>query len=237
MDDGVGGELDVLGEQVPLPAARALQHVRSDEETGARHGARGVEREARLVEELGLAQEPYAVAGRYPVGGEVLGVAVAGGRLRAAVEGLVHLAEVVDVQHVVGIEHEVCLVVVVGVLVPDGLQAVIEGIALAHLLVVAAREHDGPGIAGDVGCVVGAVVGHHIHIQQLRRIALPLQACDQLPDDPLLVPGGDQHRVAGVALRLGLGGTVREHPEHVEQLVGIAASERDEHAHVEYVDE
>ena len=35
VDDGGGGELDVLGEQVPLPAAGLLQDVGRDEETGA----------------------------------------------------------------------------------------------------------------------------------------------------------------------------------------------------------
>ena len=35
------------------------------------------------------------------------------------------------------------VVVAIGVLLPDGLQTVVQGIALPHLLVVAAREHDG----------------------------------------------------------------------------------------------
>ena len=97
-----------------------------------RHGARGVERQTRLVEELRLAQEPHAVARRNPIGAEVLGVAVRRRSFGARVERGVHLAEVVGVEHVVGVENEIRLMARVSVALPYGLQPEIERVALPH---------------------------------------------------------------------------------------------------------
>ena len=235
--DAVDGELDVLGEQVPLPAAGLLQDVGGDEEARAGHRAGGVQGEPRLVQELGLAQEPHAVAGRDPVAAEVLGVAVGGGCLGAAVEGGVHLAEVVHVQHVVGVEDEEGLVVLVGVLLPDGLQAVVQRVALPHLLVVVARKHDGAGLAGHLGRAVGAVVGDDEHIDELGGVVLHLDGMDEIGDDRLLVAGSHHDSVAVVARSRALGGTTGENDQHVVELIGVTQGKGQEHAEVEDVNE
>ena len=237
LQDARRGELDVLGEQVPLPAARLLDDVGGDEEARARDGAAGVERQARLVEELGLAQEPHGIAGGDPVGSVVLGVAVARGRLGAGVEGLVHLAEVVHVEDVVGVEDEVGLVALVGVLRADDREAVVERIALAHLLGVVAREDDGARIARDLGGVVRAVVGDDKHVDELGGIVLHLDGMDEVADDRALVARGHHHGEAVVLLGDVLLGLARQDDEHVEKLVGVANGEYREHAEIEDIDE
>ena len=237
VDDGGGGELDVLGEQVPLPAAGLLQDVGRDEEPGARHGAGGVQGQARLVEELGLAQEPHAVAGRDPVAPEVLGIAIGGGGLGTRIEGGVHLAEVVHVQHVVGVEDEVGLVVLVGILLPDGLQAPVEGVALPHLLVVVARKHNGAGLAGHLGRAVGAVIGDDEHIDELGGVVLHLDGMDEIGDDCLLVARSHHDSVAVVARSRLLRGATGENDQHVVELIGVAQGKGQEHAEVEDVNE
>ena len=237
LQDAVRGELDVLGEQVPLPTAGALDDVGRHEEARARHDAARVEREARLRQELRLAQEPYGVAGGDPVGVVVLGVAVAGGGLGAVVERGVHLAEVVHVEHVVGIEHEVGLVAAVGVLLADDLEAVVERVALPHLLVVVPGKDDGAGLAGHVGRVVSAVVGDDEHVDELLRIVLHLDGVDEVADDGALVAGRDDGGEPVVLLRNELLGLAREHHEHVVELVRIADAEGEKHAEVEDIDE
>ena len=191
----------------------------------------------RLVQKLRLAQEPHAVASGDPVAAEVLGVAVGGGGLRAVIEGGVHLTEVVHIEHVVGVEDEKRLIVAVGVLLPDGLQAVIERIALPHQLVVAAGEHDGAGLAGHVGRVISAVVGDDEDVDELGGIVLHLDGVDEVGDDRLLIARRHHDRVAVVGARHLLRCPARQHHEHVEKLVGIANSEGKKHAEIEDVNE
>ena len=201
LEDAVRGELDVLGEQVPSPAVVLLNDIRCDEKARARHCAARVEREARLIQKLGLAQEPHGVASRNPVGVVVLGVAVARGRLRAVVEGLVHLAEVVHVEHVVGIEDEIRLVAPVGILAADDLEAVIERITFANLFCVEALEHNRARLARHIGGVVGAVVGDDEHVDQLCRVVLHLDGVDQVADDRAFVAGRNDDSVSVVLFR------------------------------------
>ena len=237
LEDAVRGELDVLGEQVPSPAVVLLDNVSGNEKARARHRAARVERKAGLVQELGLAQEPYGIAGGNPVGVIVLGVAVARGRLRAVVEGLVHLAEVVHVEHVVRVEDEIRLVAAVGVLATDDLEAVIERVALANLLGVEALEHSCARLARHVGGVIGAIVGDDEHVDQLCRIVLHLDGVDQITNDRALVAGRNDNGVSMVLFRDELLRLARKHDEHVVQLIGIANGKRDEDAEVEDIHE
>ena len=237
VDDGSGGKLDVLGEQVPLPTAVLLDDVGGYEEARARHGATGVQRETRLVQELRLAQEPHGVARGYPVGVVVLGVSIAGRGLRSVVEGLVHLAEVVHIQHVVGVEHEVRLVTLVGVALANALEAVVERVALANFLVVAAGKDDGACLAGHARGVVRAVVGDDEHVDELGRIVLHLDGVDEVADDGALVASRDDCGELVVLLRRELLGLARQHHEHVVELIRVADREREKHAEVEYVNE
>ena len=237
LQDGVGGELDVLGEQVPLPAAVAFDDLRGHEEARAGNGAAGVERQASLVEELRLTQEPHGVTGGDPVAVVVLGVTVAGGCDGAVVEGLVHLAEVVHVEHVVGVEDEIRLIAAIGILAADDVEAVIERVTLAHLLGIETREHDGTGLASDLGSVIGAIVGDDEHVDKLARVVLHLDRVDELADDRAFVARADDGGEPVVLPRYKLLGLAGEHHEHVVKLIRIADGERQEDAEVEYVHE
>ena len=55
------------------------------------------------------------------------------------------------------------------------------------MYLVEALVHERAGPAGHPGGVIGAVVSHHIEIQQLLWVILPVQTLQQFPDDPLLV--------------------------------------------------
>ena len=237
LQDGVGGELDVLGEQMPLPAAVAFDDLRGHEEARAGNGAAGVERQASLVEELRLTQEPHGVTGGDPVAVVVLGVTVAGGCDGAVVEGLVHLAEVVHVEHVVGIEDEVGLVTVFAVVLADAGETVVERVPLADFLVVEPREDDRPRFLRHSGGVVGAVVGNDEDVDQLLRVILHADTMDEVADDRVLVARADDGSIAMVLLGRQLGRLLRQRHEHVEDLIGVANGKRHENAAVENVDE
>src|SRR5699024_8914117 len=75
--DVVDGELNVLGQQVEIPAAAVAQDLLREEKARAGDGAARAELHARVVQKLRLAQEPERIAGGDPVVPEVLGVALA----------------------------------------------------------------------------------------------------------------------------------------------------------------
>ena len=235
LDDGSRGELDVLGEHVVLPTAHLVDDLGADEESGAGHCAAGAQRKASLGKILRLAHEPHGVACGDPIGTVVLGVAVAGRGNGAAVERFVHLAEVVHVKHVVGIEHEVRLVLVFAVVLADAGKAIIERVALADLLGVETREHDRASLLGNGSGVVGAVIGDNEDVDELLRIVLHANAVDKIADNGVLVARGNDYRIAMVLLRRTLRRLLRERYEHIEDLVHIADGEHDKDAEVKDV--
>ena len=108
---------------------------------------------------------------------------------------------------------------------------------LAHLLGIETREHDGAGLASDLGSVIGAVVGDDEHVDELGRIVLHLDRMDQIADDRALVACGHDHGEAVVLLGDVLLGLARQDDEHVEKLIGVADGEYSEHAEVKDIDE
>ena len=177
------------------PAAVILNDPGGHQEAGARHVAVGAQRHTGTAEEAGLPQEPQAVARGDPVVPEILGVAVAGqGIVLARVKGPVHGGDEIGVHVVVGVKDEEALVPGA----PLRLQAVeqvVHGVALAHLDLVEALVDDGARLPGDGGGVVGAVVGHHVHVQQLGRVVLSLEILNQICYDIGLVAGTDDRGV------------------------------------------
>ena len=119
----------------------------------------------------------------------------------------------------------------------DAREAVVEGVALAHLLGVEAREHDGSRLLRNGGGIVGAVVGHHEDVDKLLRVVLHADAVYKVADNRVLVAGGNDDGVAVVLLRLVLGRLFRKRDEHVDDLVQIADREHDEDAEIEDVHE
>ena len=99
------------------------------------------------------------------------------------------------VQQVVRVEDKVAVVALLGILLPNVLQQESQGIALAHLHLVLPLKHPRSMLSGNGGCAVGAVVRHHINVQQVLGIVLLPDALQQLGDDGALVAGGDEHRV------------------------------------------
>ena len=119
----------------------------------------------------------------------------------------------------------------------DDVEAVIERVTLAHLLGIETREHDGAGLASDLGSVIGAVVGDDEHVDKLARVVLHLDRVDELADDRAFVARADDGGELVVLLRDKLLGLAGEHHEHVVKLIRIADGERQEDTEVEYVHE
>ena len=158
--DVVDGELNVLGQQVEIPAAAVAQDLLREEKARAGDGAARAELHARVVQKLRLAQEPERIAGGDPVVPEVLGVAVARYYLIAFGEDAVHLFDVVFFKHIVRIEDEVAVEGPLGEELVYAVQQIVERIALADIGGVEALKDYGTGLGGDSGRAVGAVVSN-----------------------------------------------------------------------------
>ena len=235
LKDAASRELDVLGKKMPLPTAGLVDDVGSDEEAGARNGAAGMKVQTGLAKEFGLTEEPHGVTGGDPVGIIVLGIAVASGGLRAVVEGLVHLTEVIHIKDIVGVEHEVRLVPAVRIILVDDLERMVKRVALANLLGVEAFENRGAFGSGNLRRVVGAVVGNHEHVDQFLRVVLNFDGMNEIGDNRALVACGDDNGEAMILLRGDGLWTMNKNLNHVEKLVGVANRENKEHAQIEDV--
>ena len=152
---------------------------------------------------------------------------MADGAVVPPVKGLVHLQHEVGGHQIVRVEDEVG-VVPVPALPGQGAEQVVQGVALALLHLVEPLVHDGPGPAGHLGGVVGAVVGHHVHVQQAGGVVLLFQAVDQFSNDPRLVPGGDDGGVPVVpdGLRLLPAAALHQSDHQVNQLIKIGHGEQ-----------
>ena len=215
-------ELNVLGEQVEAPAVALVQNALGEQEARSAYCGAAAQAGARPVEIAALPQKPQGVSGADPVAAEVLAVAVAGDDLVAVGEHLVHPLYVVRGEDVVGIEYKVA-VKARRVVRADVLEQEVQGVALAYVQLVEALVYHRAVGAGDGGGAVGAVVRRHEHRDQGHIVGLRPQTVQQAGDNILLVPGGDEHRVAvglgrrGQRLRL-----FGQHQGDVEELVGVA---------------
>ena len=154
------------------PATVLTDNVGIDQKAGAGDVAVGAQKHTGEVEEAGLTQEPDGVTGGDPVVAKVAGVAVAGdGAVVAAVKDLVHLSGEVGVHQIVRIKDHVAVILVTALMV-QGAEEEVQGVALALLVLVETLIDNGAGLAGHLSGVVGAVVGHHIDVQAILRIAL-----------------------------------------------------------------
>lgn len=236
VDDGLRGKLDVFGEQVPLPAAVFFKNFGGNEESRARDGAAGIESQACLAEVFRFAQEPYGIAGGYPVASVVFGVAVAGGRNSASVIDFVHFAEIVHVQNIVRIEYEIGFVAAVCVALLDVFVSEVEGVPFSYIVFVETLENIRCScVACNLGCVVGAVVGYDEDVNKLLGVVLHANAVNQIPDDGDFVSSRDHHGVTMVLLCLLFRRFPRKNGKDIEELIYIADGERQKDADIESV--
>ena len=201
---GLHLDLDILRQGHGGPAA-ALAHVL---------GGDGVARAAHG------AVQPQAVLGQLEeaVGHSVAGVVEPGHiavlvlRAQVALDqvGLalvqvlaVDLAEHVRVHEVVRVEdHQQVVVLVV---VPQGVEGLLQGNGLAGgsvRAVLAGFDHLRPGCPGHLRGTVGAIIGNDVKIIQLPGIIHPVEVVDDIPDDPLLVVGRNQHQEAALGIMI-----------------------------------
>lgn len=177
------------------PAAVLLDDLGGHQKACARHVAVGTQQGAGEVEEPGLPQKPDGISGGDPVVPEVFGVAVAGHRVIALIEGAVHLPHKVGVHQIVRVKDKIAVIAVLTLLLQLA-EEVVHGVALALVNGVPPLVHEGSRLPGGPGGVVGAVVRHHVQVQQLLGIVLFSETVQQLADHLFLIAGGDHHRKA-----------------------------------------
>ena len=220
-------ELNILSEGMEVPAPHALDDLRGDEVTRAGNRAGGSADHARVVEVARLADEPGGIGGADPGAAEVLRVTVAGEGEVALVEGVVHDADVIAREKVVGIEDEEGLVLA-GILPQDAVEAVVHDPALALARKVVSLVDDRSGLASRLGGVIGACIGDDEDVDQLRRIVLVPNRADEVSDDGLLVMRGDEERIGMLLLRRrNLNLSLDEADEEENDLVKEAQAEND----------
>ena len=237
-DNGARGKLDILREQMPFPAAAFFEHVGGNEKARSRNSAARVEREARLAQVFRLSQEPNGIAGGNPVASIIFRIAVARGGFGAAVENLIHFAEVIRVEHVVSVEDEIRFEALGVVAFLDFVPAVVQCVALADLLIVKALVHIGrTSIACDFRSVVGAVVGNHENADELLRVVLHANAVNEVTDNLALIAGRNHRGIFVIGLGFLQRRFAREHDEYVVELVDVADAENQQNGPVEDVNE
>ena len=226
VNDGLRGEFDVLGEQMPFPSTVFLEDFGGDEKARSGDSTACIEGQARLAEVFRLAQEPDRISGGDPIASVVFGIAVAGGCDGASIVDLVHFAEVVHVQYVVRVEYKVGLITAIGVALLDALVSEVEGIPFSDMVFVEPLEDVCRSCTAGDGCrIVGAVVRNDEDVDEFLGIVLHADAVDEIPDDGDFVSGGNHHGIAMVPLRLLLWGFSRQNGENVEELVDVADGE------------
>ena len=190
------GELDVLGQQVERPAAALpFEHGARKEKARAGNAAARPDAGSRAVQIARFAEEPETVARGDPVVAVVFRVTVAGDDVLALGKRLVHAGDEIALEHVVGVEDDVAVKLVVRMALHFA-QEEVERIALAaersvvpliHLRAVGARRFRR---------FIAAVVGHDENLEKAFGVALRLDAVKKIADDGLLVARGDEDRKA-----------------------------------------
>ena len=188
----LGGKLRVLSNGPGVPAAQGLQHLPVDGKACAHQLCRQAQSRPGAVEGPVKGGEVQSIAPGHRAGGGVGGHHPGLAHPGPGNKGVVHPGEKVRVRHVVRVEHHKGVV-------PFGqklLHGLMEGVALAFHRPQALQDLRPGGRRGGLG-EVGAVVWHHVHIPEVRRIVLLQNALHQVPDDRFLVPGGHHHGKAG----------------------------------------
>ena len=233
VDDGVGDvlgldpfeqavhrELGVVGRGQAVPPAVLADNLGREHHARPAQHLRGVQESAHMAGVAAVADIPQPRNARNDVFGQVLAVGVAARAHDPRVERVVHLRYVVRLHEVIGVELDKKVVsVVVG---HDLLKAVLQRVPrlLVPGIVVEMLENDRPGVPGDLGGVVGAVVRHDEHVEQFLRVIGIEKTLHRVADDGRLVARryDDSHSVFDFGRFVRLFG----HPEkeYIQKLCG-----------------
>ena len=227
LQDVVNCKFRVLAEGMEGPAVGAQHDVLTKQETGPGNNRADPQLGAGAIQESSIPQEPEGIASGNPVVTEILGVAVAGDNLMFRAKDFIHPGYIVLCQQVVGIKDKVSVEIIVPPVVPDLGEQEIEGVALAHMHPVPAFVDHSPRVLGNLGSGVSAVVCNYKGDQIAAGVVLPPDALQQLADDRLLVPGGDQHSIPpDRAIRCRTLFPAQRHGD-IQELIKIAQKEQD----------
>ena len=162
------GELDILGQQMIIPAAFLAEHISRNQKTGAGNRTVDAQTGSRAVQEARLTQEPQCIACGDPVRAEVLRITVAGQcGILAGIVHLVHLTDELRIYDVVRIEYEKRVVRILTLLLKNMLEQIIQRVALADLHLIKSLVHDRTGTARYLSGIVRAVICNNNDIKQL----------------------------------------------------------------------
>ena len=123
------------------PAAVLFDQLAADAKPRPGNGAGCTEPHSCIVKIFRFAQEPKRITGGYPVCTVILGIAIAGERLVAAVEIDVHFLEEVFIDKVVGIEYNVSIAIVL--FGEKDLEQIIKRISFADKICIVALDNAG----------------------------------------------------------------------------------------------
>ena len=192
--DMVDRKLDVLGQEVEGIAVHLIGDPSVEHKARSRYSAARVQEETGAVQVLSLTEEPEGVACGSPAVAVVLAVPVAGDDGMSLVMSDVHLADILRIDDVIGIENKIS-VKSFRVILLDLLQEEVQSIAFADVLVAVALVNDGASLPGDLCGPVVAVVCTDEDLYLLVGVVLVVDAVDQVADDELLVAGTDQESI------------------------------------------
>ena len=235
MQNRIHSEFKIFSEQMELPSLVPLHHLAGEHESRTAHVARGAENHTRVRQESRFTDEPQRRTRRHPVIRQIHRITVAGQNLESGAERLVHFLEVVLVQLVIGIEHEVGLIIIGRTDVEHMPQQIRQRISLANQFKIVAFHHMAAQRPHHVGGVVGAVVGHQPDVDEVGRVGLIANRPNKVADHFFFVARGDQHGIPvghrGVGEAHGLG----EQGHHdTQSLIYHAGTTDDYQKNIEY---
>ena len=216
-----GGEFDVFRQGEEMPAPHPPEQIPRKAEARTVDGAGGAQGHPGAVHVCGVMDVPQAVPGGEPVVAEIFGVAVAAEGVAALGHHPVHLADVVGLQQIVGVEDEECVVIVQTLGLVDLVQQEIQGVAFADVFPVEPLEHPCAVGLSQRSRAVGAVVRHHEGVDG-SRIILDGDGVQQMGQHRLLIPGGDEDGVAVIFLHRSVIILVKKGKNQVDDLIEIA---------------
>ena len=115
------------------------------------------------------------------------------------------------------------------------MEEVVQGVALALVDAVKPLVYVRAGLTGHSGGVIGAVVRHHIEVQELGRVILLAHTLQKLGDDAGLIAGGHHYgkavQAAGLVLVLPAAADQSHH--YIDALVEIEQCKQDGHQKIQ----
>lgn len=190
----VNGKLNVLCQQIILPAAVHINNAFAYHKARAGNGAVRAADEAGIVQEFRFADKPQRITRADPVCAVIFAVSVRCTSLVARVERLVHFKHIVVPDNIVGVKDKESLDTLVRVFGIYPVKNEVKRIALADMRFGLAFVNYRACVARDLRGVVRAVIRNNENVDKFFRIFLKFYAFDKPADNVAFVSRGNDER-------------------------------------------